>query len=172
IDSARSGDSPQVSVSAGYHYRSDDAGDMFNRRHNNWSAGIAVRLPLFDGFSTKAKVDAAKARYAQAKLEKENLGELIAVDIRKACLDLQRAQAIVDSQKDSIEEAREALRLAEVGYDNGEGTNLDVLDAQVSLSQVEKNLCEGIYDYCMARAYLERSMGRDVDQIFKKADSE
>ena len=59
-------------------------------------------------------------------------------------------------------EAKDALRIAEIGYDNGVTTNLDVLDTQVSLSQVEKNLAEGIYDYLIARAQLDRVMGREA----------
>ena len=160
IEMAKAGHKPQVNAGLGYNYRSNDIGDMVNSRHNNWDAGISVSTPIFDGFSTKAKVDEARARYAQAKLEKENLSEQVAVDIRKACLDLQKAQSVIGSQKDSIEEAKEALKIAEVSYDNGEGTNLDVMDAQISLSQVEKNLSEGIYDYLMAEAYLNRTMGR------------
>jgi len=160
IEMAKAGHRPQVNAQLGTSYRSNDAGDMVNNRHNNWNAGISVSIPIFDGFSTKAKVDEAKARYAQAQLQKENLTEQIAVDIRKAVLDLQKAQSVINSQKDSIGEAKEALKISEVRYDNGEGTNLDVMDAQVSLSQVEKNMSEGIYDYIMAKAYLDRTMGQ------------
>jgi outer membrane protein TolC len=162
MEMARSGNKPQINAQIGTNYRSNDVGDMINTRHNNWQAGIAVSIPIFDGFSTKAKVDAAKARYTGAKLQKDNLGEEIAVDIRKACLDLQKAQSVIDSQRDSVGEAKEALKIAEVRFDNGEGTNLDVLDAQVSLSQVEKNLSEGIFDYLMAGAYLDQTMGKSM----------
>jgi len=162
IQMARSGNKPQINAQIGTNYRSNDVGDMINTRHNNWQAGIAVSVPIFDGFSTKAKVDAAKARYTGAKLQKDNLGEEIAVDIRKACLDLQKAQSVIDSQRESVGEAKEALKIAEVRFDNGEGTNLDVLDAQVSLSQVEKNLSEGIFDYLMAEAYLNQTMGKSM----------
>lgn len=162
IEMARSGNKPQINAQIGTNYRSNDVGDMINTRHNNWQAGIAVSVPIFDGFSTKAKVDAAKARYTGAKLQKDNLGEEIAVDIRKACLDLQKAQSVIDSQRDSVGEAKEALKIAEVRFDNGEGTNLDVLDAQVSLSQVEKNLSEGIFDYLMAGAYLDQTIGKSM----------
>jgi len=160
IEMAKAGSKPQINLQLGSQYRSNDTGDMINSRHSNWQAGVSVRIPIFDGFSTKAKVDEAKARYAQAKLQKEDLGDKVAVDIRKACLELQKARSVIDSQKDGIEEAREALKIAGVRYDNGEGTNLDVMDAQVSLSQVEKNLSEGIYDYLMAEIYLDRTMGQ------------
>jgi outer membrane protein TolC len=167
IQMAKSGWRPQVNAALGYIYRSNNLGNMFNNRHNNWNVGFAVTVPLFDGFSTKAKVDAAKARYAQAALEKEDLVAQIAVDIRQACLDLQQAQAIIDSSKDNVDEAREALKISEVSFDNGEGTNLDVLDAQVSLSQIQKNLSEGIYDYLMAAAFLDRTMGHSYLQEAK-----
>ena len=160
IEMAKAGDKPQVNAQMGYTYRSNDLGDMFNSRHSNWEAGFSVRIPIFDGFSTKAKVDEAKARYAAAGLEKMDTSDRIAVDIRRACLDLKKAQSVIESQKDAVGESREALKIAEVRYDNGEGTNLDVLDAQVSLSEVEMNLSGGIYDYLMAKAFLDRTMGK------------
>lgn len=159
IELAKAGFRPQIDASGSYYYRSSNNKDMFNPKHNNWGMGISVTVPIFDGFSSKAKVEEAKARYSQAGIEKSNLTDQIAVDIRQACLDLRNSLAIIQSQKDSIEEAKEALRLAQVRYDNGEGTNLDILDAQVSLAQVEENLAEGIYDYLMAEAALDRTRG-------------
>jgi outer membrane protein TolC/DNA-binding XRE family transcriptional regulator len=160
IAMAKAGWRPQVNASLGLDYRSDNIGDMFNNAHSLWNAGFSLTFPLFDGFSTKAKVDAAKARYKQAVLTKENVADQIAVDVKQACLDLKQAQTIIDSQKDSVFKAQEALRIAIVSYDNGEAKNLDVLDAQVSLGQVQQNLSEGIYDYLMARAELDRTLGK------------
>jgi outer membrane protein len=162
IEMARAGRRPQVSADLDLYYRGDRVGDMFNSRHDNWFTGVTVSIPVFDGFSTKAKVDEAKARYAQAGLEKENVADQTTVDIRRACLDLKQAEAIIVSQRDSVIQAEEALRISETRYDNGVGTNLDVLDSMVSLSQVEKNLASGIYDYIMAKAYLYKSMGKSV----------
>jgi outer membrane protein TolC len=107
-------------------------------------------------------VDAAKARYSQSVLTKENLVEQIAVEIRRSCLDLKQAEQVINSQKDNVGQAREALEIAKVSYDNGEAKNLDVLDAQVSLSQIETNLSQGIYDYLMAQAELDRALGRSL----------
>ena len=160
IQMAKAGWRPQVNASAGYDYRSNNWGDMINKQHNNWNFGLNFSLPIFDGFSTKAKVDAAKARYSQAVLTKENLVDQIAVDVRQACLDLNQALAIINSQKDNVLQAKEALQISIVSYDNGEAKNLDVLDAQVSLGQIETNLSQGIYDYLMAQAELERTLGR------------
>ncbi|MDD5441113.1 MAG: TolC family protein [Candidatus Omnitrophica bacterium] len=159
ISAAKAIGRPRVNAGFNYDYKSDDAEDMFNSRHNNWNVGISFSIPLFDGFLAKAKVDEAKARYAQAELSKEDAEETVALEVRQGVLNLIQAQAIIESQQDSVEEAREAVKIAEVRYDNGGGTNLDVLDTQVSLSQIEENLSQGIYDYLMGRAYLNRTMG-------------
>jgi len=159
IEMAKSGYRPQLDMAGGYSYRSGNLGNIINSKQNNWYAGLTLTIPIFEGFSTKAKVDEAKARYAEAILSKENLSDQIAVDVRQACLNLKESEAIIDSQKDHVGEAREALQIAEISYDNGVGTNLDVLDAQVSLSQIQQNLASGIYDYLMAEAYLKRNMG-------------
>ncbi|MBI4706446.1 MAG: TolC family protein [Candidatus Omnitrophica bacterium] len=168
INIAKAGYRPQLTADLNYFYRSNNWNTMFNTKHNNWNAGIALSVPIFDGFSSKAKVDEAKARYTQSNLDKANLIDQIAVNIRQACLDLKEAQTIIDSQKDNVEEAREALRIANVGYDNGVNTNLDVLDAQVSLAQVEQNLAQGIYDYLLAKAFLERTIGISYIEEAKK----
>jgi outer membrane protein len=94
------------------------------------------------------------------------------VDIRKGCLDLKEAESIILSQKDNITSAWEALSISEASYDSGVGINLDVLDAQVSLAQVRKNLSGGIYDYLMAKAYLDRSMAISLINNESEASNE
>ena len=160
IKIARASNLPQVNALLDYEHRSNNLNNILDNNQSNFSAGFSISLPIFDGFSSKAKVDAAKARYQEALLDKDDISDQIAVDIKKACLDLNQAKAIIDYTRDNIEEAKEALRISEVSFDNGEGTNLDILDAQVSLSQIEKDLVNSIYDYLMAQAFLDKTMGK------------
>ncbi|NQU95076.1 MAG: TolC family protein [Candidatus Omnitrophica bacterium] len=161
IEFAKSTGVPQVSGSFAYSARSDDVGNMINKRHDNWNVGFKVSIPLFDGFATAAKINEARAKYAHARLDKDDYVDQVAVDVKQACLNLQKAQSVIDAQKDSIMEATEALRLSEVRYNNGVGINLDVFDSQVALAQVKQNLAGAYYDYIMAKADLGRVMGRE-----------
>ena len=151
---------PQITASANYSYTSGQVSDMFNDRHNLWNAGVTLGIPLFDGFSAKARVDEAKARYNQLNLQKEDLALQVDLEIRQSCEDLNNSEAIIETQRDSIDVAKEALQIAEAGYRVGEGTNLDILDAQVTLSQIDNNLYQAIYEYNMAAAALNRAIGR------------
>ena len=162
IQMAKSGYRPSVDFFGSLSYRSNNLANMLSQKQHNWNTGIAINIPIFEGFSTKAKVDAARARYAQGKIDKDNLIDAISVEVRKACLDLKKSAAIIGSQRANLFEAKEALRIAEVSYQNGVAINLDVLDSQVSLAQIQTNLASGIYDYLMALAYLDRSIGKSM----------
>jgi outer membrane protein TolC len=160
IAGARSTSLPQVTGGFDYQYISSNPANMISPKQYNWSMGVAVTVPIFDGFAANAKVKEARAKYSEAVLSKEDFEEQVALEVRKGCLDIIQADAIIASQRAGIEEAREALKIANVSYESGVATNLDVLDAQVSLSQVEENLSEAIYDHIMAKAYLARTMGK------------
>jgi outer membrane protein TolC len=160
IEYAKAGWLPQVNATANYTFESDNVSVLILPRQSLWNVGVQASIALFDGFATKAKVDQARAQYNQARLQKEDIVDQIAVNIKQACLNLVESKTVIDSQKDTVVEATEALRLSNVRFDNGVGINLDVLDAQTSLAQVEQNLAQGIYDYLMAKAQLNRVMGR------------
>jgi len=171
IEYAKSGWYPNINANMDYLYRSDSLMNMFNTRHMNFSVGVTGTVSIFDGMSTLSKVKEAKARYVQAVLSQENITQQIARDIKQGCLDLRESSAIILSQKDNLEEAKEALNISYISYDNGVGINLDVIDSQVALGQVEKNIASGIYDYLLAQAYLDRTMGREYFAYISKEES-
>ncbi len=161
VEFAKAGWLPQLNATANYSYTSDRVDRMVTTRNDLWSVGITASIALFDGFATKAKVDEARARYSQARLQKDDFVDQLAVDVHSACLDMKKSLALINSQKDTVDEAKEALRLSIVRFDNGAGTNLDVYDSEVSLAQVRQNLAQGTYDYTMAKAQLDRLRGRE-----------
>ena len=84
--------------------------------------------------------------------------------LRTAYSDFIEAREVLDSQKKVQEEAEEALREAEARADAGTGTQLDVLDAQTSLTQARTTEIQALHDYAAARARLERAIGEDMIQ--------
>jgi outer membrane protein TolC len=161
IEFEKAGWLPKVDAGMSYMYKTDNLNNFVNPEHNLWSVGMRASMPLFDGFATKAKVDEARAKYGQARFEKSDYADQLAVDMRTACLDVRKAKALIDAQSDSVIDAKEALRLSEVRFRNGVGINLDVFDAEVSLAQVETSLAQAIYDYIMAKAQIDKLRGRE-----------
>jgi outer membrane protein TolC len=75
---------------------------------------------------------------------------------------LNRAQAreTLLSQEKNVEQAREAVRIAELNYTEGLATNLDVVTAQVGLRQASTNYSQALYDCVISDAQLEKALGR------------
>jgi outer membrane protein TolC len=68
----------------------------------------------------------------------------------------------LDSQKTVAAEAEESLREAKARSEAGTGTQLDVLDAETSLTQARTTQIQALHDYATARAKLERAIGEDM----------
>ena len=82
--------------------------------------------------------------------------------VRTAYSDFLEAKEVLDSQIKVREEADEALREAKARADAGTGTQLDVLDAETSLTQARTTQIQALHDYTAARARLERAIGADL----------
>ncbi len=85
----------------------------------DWTAGVMVSMPITDLLVVGAKVKEARAEYTKARVGMLDTGNKVKLDIKGAYYDLVEAREIVDSQRLNIEAAEEAVKIAEVRYDNG-----------------------------------------------------
>jgi hypothetical protein len=86
----------------------------------------------------------------------------IELDVQRAVSNLIEAQEVIDSQRANVVQATEALRLSRERLDAGAGTQLDVLNAQVSLLQAQTTELEGRFRYITALAEYNRVLSLDT----------
>jgi outer membrane protein TolC len=162
IVNAKSGYKPTVSVFAGYNWVSSQYSTDPSDQFNGWNAGAQLSWSLFDGGLTYGKVKQAKAQYAKSKTTLEDQQRQIELQVRTAYSDFIQAREILDSQQKVQEEAEEALREAKARSEAGTGTQLDVLDAETSLTQARTTQIQAQHDYVAARARFERAIAADL----------
>ncbi|HYT58784.1 MAG TPA: TolC family protein [Haliangiales bacterium] len=165
VTSARSTYQPSVQAFGGYGWRSSQFSDDLSRDVAGWNAGLQLNWDLFDGFLTRGKVEEAKARYQRAQYEVEDSARRIELEVRTAYSNFIEAEEVLESQKKVVEEAEEALRLANARAEAGTGTQLDVLSAQTALTEARSTQVQGLHDYDVARARLERAIGDSAPQV-------
>ena len=166
VVNARAGYKPTVSVFGGYTWNNSqftDPGDLGYTLHG-WNAGAEMSWDIFDGLLTRGKVIQARALYEKSKTDVEDTGRQIELEVRTAYSQFIEAQEVLDSQKTVQAEAEETLREAEARAEAGTGTQLDVLDAQTSLTQARTTEIQALHDYAVARAKLERAIGANLMQ--------
>jgi len=163
--SAKSGYQPNVSLFAGYDWQSSqfstDLGDHFN----GWVAGAKMTWNLFDGGDTYGQVKTAKAQLEKSKTNLADQQRQIELGVRTAYSDLVQARETLESQEKVQEEADEALREANARAEAGTGTQLDVLDAETSLTQSRTTQITAEHDYATARANFDRAIGKDLAPV-------
>ena len=162
IVSAKSGYQPVIQAFAGYGWQNSEFSTDIGDEVNGWNVGGQLTWSIFDGALTYGKVKQSKALYKKSETELEDRSRQIELDVRTAYSDFLEAKEVLDSQTKVQEQAEEALREANARFDAGTGTQLDVLDAETSLTQARTTQVQALHDYATARARLERSIGAEL----------
>jgi outer membrane protein len=135
-----------------------------------WNAGLSLSVPLIDGFATHGKLLKAYASLRQSRWRRADLVEEIFLQVRKALLNLNDAAKFVEAAQENLELAREGRRLAQVGYDNGVNTQLELLEADSGLTQAEYGYLQAVFGHVMAKAALFYSTGAFMRSFGYAAD--
>lgn len=153
---ARSGHMPQVAASASQSWSDTNwPGD----EKGNWGVGVNVSMNVFDTGVTLSKIHGAEADLKKAEETYRNTVDSVNLDVRSNYLGLREAEKRISTTKLAVEQADEDYRIAQLRYMSGVGTNTDVLDAQVALTQAKTNYTQALYDYNTSKTALETSIG-------------
>jgi outer membrane protein len=151
---------PTVGIGGAYNLWSDSLSFKKGSWQNYYAINLSVSLPLFNGFESRARVGQSRAMIREIDWTRKGLSDAIAFEVRQAVLNNNQARETLLSQEKNVEQAREAVRIAELNYAEGLATNLDVSTAQVALSQARTNYSQALYDCVISQAQLEKAVGR------------
>jgi outer membrane protein len=157
---ARGASLPTLAIGGVYNLWSDKLNFQKADWQNYYTISLSLSIPLFNGFDTLAKVGQSKAALREIEWNRKGLAEMISLEVKQAVLDRTQARETLKSQEKNVEQAREAVRIAELNYSEGLATNLDVLTAQVGLRQASTNYSQALYDCVISDAQLEKALGR------------
>ena len=127
---------------------------------DGYSVGVVVTLPLFDGFQRENALKTAKARLDRATQGERLVRQQIARDVNQAALMLTAADKSVAASRQGLEQAEEEFRVVKERFESGRGIQLEILDAQVSLTRARFNAVAALSEYNSALAMWLRATGR------------
>jgi outer membrane protein len=130
----------------------------------HWTVGIGAEVPLWNWGKTRSEVIKAASKLNQAKIEYKKIEEQICFEVRKAFLNLGKAEKNITAAEAALKTSKEAYRLSRAGYQAGVGTNTDVLDARTAFSRAEANHVQAFFEYNVAIAALERATGNNFKE--------
>jgi outer membrane protein TolC len=146
---------PTVISSANY----GDIGPNFSHSHGTVEASASVNIPIFQGTRVKADVLQADAALQQRQAELEDIRGRIDQDVRSAFFDLDSASELVKVAKSNTDLARETLAQAQDRFSSGVTDNIEVVQAQESVSSADQAFISSLYAFNIAKVQLARAVG-------------
>jgi len=122
-------------------------------------AGIRVSLPIFQGFRRDARIDQKRATLRQAQAQTEQAIDYAQSEIRTLLERATESVARARGQRLAVQQAERGYEIAQAQYQEGLGSQLELMDAEEALRQSEFNYAQAVYDYLVARAQLDAASG-------------
>ncbi len=155
------GDKPQVA----FHFAAGFANGYepnLNTIKGNYAAGVQVHVPVFDGHLTRHQQEEAEANLHSAQAHTGDALRQVISEVEQAEAGVRSSQEKIRSSELQVAEAEKALAMARTRYAAGVITNLDLLDAETTLSQAKLIRLRASYDYTVSRYSLDRATGKKV----------
>jgi len=156
ITAAIAGWLPTINATGGYQI--ENYRGSFTDVVQGWFVGASGSWAIFDGLATYGNVKQAKASMMNYKVAYDNAVRQVILQVQQAISNLKEAQETIDSQKATVEQAVEALRLARERLDAGAGVQLDVINAQVQLLQAQTSVLNAYYNYIQSMAQYDQAL--------------
>jgi outer membrane protein TolC len=164
LEVARGSRHPTISLQGSVGNRERNIGG----NANEWTAGVFLDLPIYDGGMIGAGIVKAEAVLTEGR-EAERAARIdLESQLRQTLSAWRAAQANVASTTERIETGRESVRAAEGLYRAGKATALDVLTAQADLARAEADRAQALAAYAVARANTDRLLGKTPTDIGEK----
>ena len=127
----------------------------------------SVNLPLFTGGRIRAEVVRADLEIRKLEEQRADLRNQIALDVKTALLNLQSARNEVQVANLGVQLSKEEVDQARDRFKAGVANNIEVIQAQDSLSRANDNQIAALYRFNQARADLARSIGQ-MERVYAK----
>ena len=128
----------------------------------SWTALLSGTWDIFDGTATWYKIKENKAKLEAQKANEISVKRAIALEVKDANFAVQSAKENLEGTQKAQELAEENFEIAELRYDSGVGTNLEVIDAQVALTQARTDHLQSQHDLQIAKARVNKVVGRKI----------
>src|SRR6266567_4070885 len=145
---------PHVRAFSGYEVYSERDPDVGPEFNYGGVVGIDATWNIFDGFATKGRMQATRARREAAVQALAAARRTVASEVRSAFFDLQQADRVLESETKNVQTADESLEMAKGNFAAGLGTQLDVLQAASDVTRTRTTRLSAIYLHNVALARL------------------
>lgn len=153
---------PSLSLNANYGYATGT--DYFKMLfHQPWfnqaTIGVTLSVPIWDSFSKKHKIIQSRNELSKILNNQQLLQQSINLEISQSEIQLENLSRQLAERQRNLNLADEVIRVTKIKYQEGVGSNIEVINAETSFKEAQTNYFATLYDLLIARVDLLKSRG-------------
>ena len=130
---------------------------------NNWfrfsNLGLNLSIPIFKGFYNLNGIEKNKIQINQSQIGIEQFENNTNRELIEAKIKLDNAKRDIEAQKENVSLAQEVYDKTKIKYQEGVGTNLEVVQANTDLKQSQTNYLNALYEGITSQIELKKALG-------------
>lgn len=123
--------------------------------------GIGLSIPIITGGKRINDVRQAKNQYSQLQLQTQDTERNLRIAIRQSLNTMETNMKSYYAAQEAVGTAQKGYDIAERSYQVGRSTLIELNDAQLALTQAKLSESQAIYNFVVAKAQLEQTLGKD-----------
>ena len=156
---------PTLSMTFSYSYLTQS--DIFNLSQWRWfpssSIGLSLSIPIFSGGQRYHAIKQVQVQADELDLQRENTERQLRIGIRQSLGTMDTAMRTYDASKEALASAEKAYDIAVKSYQLGKSTLTDLNNTELTLTQSRLAVSQAIYNFVIAKAGLEQTLGYDFN---------
>jgi outer membrane protein len=132
------------------------------------SFGVSLNVPLFSGLQRSYRLQQAKLSLHQVENSMLNMKSAIDLQVKQSAISYQNALTNLKSQQENMTLAENVARVTKIKWEQGVGSNIEVINAESSLKEAQTNYYDSLYNALVAKVDLDKAYGKLVPQTTQK----
>jgi multidrug efflux system outer membrane protein len=159
IGAARAAFFPRISLTASAGTASSELSGLFQDGAWGWTLAPQALLPIFDAGRNQAGLDSARTGRDIAVAQYEKAIQTAFREVADALAGRATLNEQLQAQQVQLEAEAERFHLADLRYNNGMASYLELLDAQRSLFAVQQAVAQTRLSYLQNQVALYKALG-------------
>jgi outer membrane protein len=122
--------------------------------------GVQMNVPIFGGLQLRYKIQQEKITLQKVENSIKQFKSGVDLEIKNSATTYQSSIRSMNSQKENMELAASIARITKIKYEQGVGSNIEVLDAENTLKESQVNYYNALYDALVAKVNLDKAYGK------------
>ncbi len=150
-----------ASFTTGYNPASTYLQDIFqSKRWINYSfIGFQLNVPIFNGLGTHYQLQQKRITIQRTENDIQQFQRGVDLQVQQSNVTLQNSLESLKMQKRNLDLANEVVRVTRIKYQQGVGSNIEVINAEASLKEAQTNYYAALYDALVAKVDLDKATG-------------